>query len=279
MKPAIKEKFKGYELVDAYPEDGWLKGYFYAVEEDIASSGLKLQKAYQDLGSIRHRDYILHLLGIKNGERVLDVGCSIGALMVYCGLLGAEVYGVDISGSSIEKANLYLKKYQLGGKAVVCDARKLNFADNYFDKVVSSDFFEHMTAQDNLQVLKEIRRVLKPGGLCVIRTPNLTYLKYAKLFKMLKRLFTFKNPFAIVIPQTQGEGRQHIGLLTKKQLLKIIQRAGFLNFRFYSDRNSRIEKINYGLAQYLAENHFLSGMFSEDLIVALRKPIILSFFP
>ena len=279
MKQIKKEKFKGYELVDAYPEDGWLKGYFYAMDDDISSNAVKSGKAYQDLGAIRHRDFILHLLNIRKGERVLDVGCFTGALMVYCGMLGAEISGVDISREAVEKANGYLRKYGLNGKAIACDARKLDFPDNYFDKVVSSDFLEHLSFPDSVAVLKEIKRVLRPDGLAVIKTPNLSYLKASRLFKIFKRAVSFKNPFSVVIPHTKGDTYQHIGLLSKNDLLKIISQAGFLNFRFYSERNSRIGRISYSLTEYLAKSYFLNGMASEDLIVVLRKPIILSLFP
>ena len=55
-------KFKGYDMVDVYPEDGWLRGYFYAMEEDIRNHETKQTKAYRDTGAIRHKDFVLHLL-------------------------------------------------------------------------------------------------------------------------------------------------------------------------------------------------------------------------
>lgn len=63
--------------------------------------------------------------------------------MVYCGLLGAEVHGQDLSASAVEKANSYIKSFGIKGKAIVGNAKILGFPDNYFDKAVSGDFFEH----------------------------------------------------------------------------------------------------------------------------------------
>jgi ubiquinone/menaquinone biosynthesis C-methylase UbiE len=205
-------KFKGYDIVDNYPEDGWLKGYFYALDEDIRNHETKQTMAYRDLGAIKHKDYVLHLLDLKKEEKILDVGCEVGAMMVYAGLMGAEVYGLDICPESVEKANKYLSKYSLKGKAVVGDARKINFPDNYFDKAISSDFLEHMSAKDNIQVLREMRRVVKPGGVIVIKTPNLIYLKFSRAYKMLIRLLRLKNPFSVVIPHTTGDNHQHRGM-------------------------------------------------------------------
>ncbi|MFH1202753.1 MAG: class I SAM-dependent methyltransferase [Candidatus Omnitrophota bacterium] len=272
-------KFKGYEILSSYPEDGWLKGYFYARNDDIKGGEDNLKGAYRDMGYIRHKDYILHLLNVKKDEKILDVGCADGPMMTYCGLLGAEVYGVDISSEYIEKVNIYLKKYSLKGQAIEGDARKLRFADNFFDKVISSDFFEHMCEEDNISVLKEMKRVLKPGGIIVIKTPNLKYLRFSKLFKMIMRVIKLKNPFDVLIPHTTGNNPQHIGLLTKIKMVKIIKAAGFLNFRFYYDANSKIERFNYSLSELLSENAYLRDIFAEDLIVLIRKPVILSFFP
>jgi hypothetical protein len=80
------KKFKGYDVINKYPEDGWLKGYFYVAEEDHLDGNDYRGEAYQDLSYIRHKDYILQLLDINDGERILDIGCADGAMMVYCGL-------------------------------------------------------------------------------------------------------------------------------------------------------------------------------------------------
>lgn len=273
------KKFKGYDVVDKYPEDGWLKGFFYAVEEDVKYADMQRGKAYRDIGALKHKDKLLHLLDINKGEKILDVGCEVGAMMVYTGLMGAEVSGVDIDPDSVKKANLYLEKYGIKGRAIAGDARNLEFPDNSFDKVVSSDFLEHMKSEDNIRVLEEIRRVVKPGGIIVIKTPNLAYLKCSRRFKMLKRLLKFKNPFSVVIPHTEGHGHQHIGLLTKSRLIKILKAAGFLNFCFHYDINSKIERVNYPLAEFLSWNPLLRNIFTDELIVLVRKPVILTFFP
>lgn len=271
------EKFKGYEVVDEYPKDGWLRGFFYVRNEDIKGHTDKSCKAYQDLAYIKHKDYVLHLLDIKKGERVLDVGCSDGALMVYCGLLGAEAYGIDIHSESIHKANKYINKYGINGKALLCDARRIIFKDNYFDKVVSSDFFEHISDKDSGLILKEIKRVLKPGGIAVIKTPNLIYLKFSRLIKQMIQLLNLRNPFDIVIPHTIGDNPDHIGLKTSQGLVKIIKSAGFYNFKFYYGINSKIERISYALGDVLSQAYILRDIYTEELIAVVYKPIILSF--
>lgn len=273
------EKFKGYDVLDGYPEDGWLKGYFYARRNDIKGTSDNVSKAYRDLGYLKHKDYILHLLNIKEGEKLLDVGCADGAMMVYCGLQGAEVHGADLSPEFIEKANSYLKRFGIKGSAKLCDVRKTGFPDNHFDKVISGDFFEHLSVEDNILALKEIRRVLKPGGILVIKTPNLTYLKFSRFFKQIVQILRFKNPAAVVIPHTTGDNPQHIGLATKKDMIRVIRAAGFMNFEVHYDVNSKLERRSYALAEFLAETPLLRDIFTEELIAVVYKPVILSLFP
>lgn len=275
-----RKKFKGYDVVDSYPKDGWLKGYFFVAHEDTKGSEKHDGKTcYRDIESMRHKDYVLHLLNVKPGEKILDVGCGEGPLMVYCGLLGAEAYGQDLSAPAVEKANSYIKSFGIKGKAIVGNAKSLEFPDNYFDKAISGDFFEHVNNKDSIEILKEIKRVLKPNGFLVIRTPNLTYLKFSRYFKMLKRLIKIKNPFDVVITHTTGYSPQHIGLKTKNEMAKIIRSSGFLNFKFYHDINAKLNRISNGIGAVFSELPVLRDIFSEDLIVLIYKPIILSFFP
>jgi 2-polyprenyl-3-methyl-5-hydroxy-6-metoxy-1,4-benzoquinol methylase len=273
------KKFKGYDVIDAYPEDGWLKGYFYARRNDIKGTSDNVSESYRDLGYLKHKDYILHLLDIKQGERVLDVGCADGAMMVYCGLQGAEVYGVDLSPEFIDKANQYLKRFSIKGAAKLCDVRKTEFPDGYFDKVISGDFFEHLSLEDNISALKEIKRVLKPGGVFVIKTPNLTYLRFSRFFKQIIQIIRLKNPLDVIIPHTQGDSPQHIGLTTKGRMARVIRAAGFMNFKFHYDANSKLERRSHAWAELFAEVPLLRDIFTEELIVVVYKPVILSLFP
>ena len=139
--------------------------------------------------------------------------------------------------------------------------------------------FEHLGYEDNILVLEEIKRVLKPDGVTIIKTPNLTYLRFSRFYKMIKRIIKLKNPFDVVIPHTRGENSQHIGLITKSKMVRLIKSVGIMNFKFHYGLNSKIERFNYSLAELVAEAPFLRNIFSEDIIVVIHKPIILSFFP
>jgi ubiquinone/menaquinone biosynthesis C-methylase UbiE len=102
--------------------------------------------------------------------RVLDIACGIG----YGSKILAQedkvkqVIGVDVSSEAIHAA-----KQKFGGNKLsfqLASGERLPFQDNCFDSVVSLETIEHMAKP--VCFLAELRRVLRPGGVIVISTPN-----------------------------------------------------------------------------------------------------------
>lgn len=175
------------KVVDEYPPDGWLRGYFVLNDDDKIRGQHGATSAWKNSDFLRIKDLALHLLSPHPGMRILDVGCADGAMMVYCGLQGATVHGVDLGADAVCKANENLSKFGLSGEAQCRDAADTGFPDGYFDAVISSDFFEHIDDDAKVAVLREMRRVLKPGCRAVIKTPNLHYLSLSVLQKSTGR--------------------------------------------------------------------------------------------
>lgn len=119
----------------------------------------------------RERFFLQNIKGKNN--LVLDLACGAGR--DYFKQFG-EVVGIDLSFAPLRQAQ---ERYDLVVQTG-CDA--LPFADNTFDYVVSSDFFGHVRPEDKDKILKEILRVLKPGGktLHIIETDSENFwLKFA----------------------------------------------------------------------------------------------------
>ena len=98
-------------------------------------------------------------------QRALDLGCGTGEMMKM--LLQSddqrELYGIDLSEKMLSVA-----EGKLSGKVqlVLGDSEHLPFADNFFDVVYCNDSFHHYPAPEN--VIREVQRVLKPGGTFLI---------------------------------------------------------------------------------------------------------------
>lgn len=97
---------------------------------------------------------------------ILDVGCGTATLTIALKTLcpSAEVFGLDGDRKILVRAR---RKAEKAGVEIAFDeglSYELPYDDEFFDKVVSSLFFHHLTPENKLRTLTEIYRVLKPGG-------------------------------------------------------------------------------------------------------------------
>jgi len=124
------------------------------------------------------RDRGLRELAVRDGERVLEIGCGTGAALVelasMVGPAGLAV-GVDLSTGMCRQAELQIADCGLRievplNASVICgDATRLPLGRGYFDAVFMSFALELFDEGDMRSVLAECRRVLRPGGrLCVV---------------------------------------------------------------------------------------------------------------
>ncbi|WP_242441383.1 class I SAM-dependent methyltransferase [Stenotrophomonas maltophilia] len=105
------------------------------------------------------------------GKRVLDVACGEGYGSRILSNAASSVVGVDISAEAVAHAQ---GKYACGSlEFVEASAASLPFPDDSFDVVVSFETIEHHDQHE--EMLSEIRRVLRPGGLLVLSSPNKQY--------------------------------------------------------------------------------------------------------
>lgn len=260
-------------------EDYWLKGYFAVSVADVKSATKRVRKGRRkNVDFLRLRDVALHLLEPRKGRLILDIGCADGATMIYCGLQGASMKGIDLDAKRVERANVYMKKYGVDGEATVADATKLPFPDNHFDAAISSDFFEHVSDEQKTAILRETLRVLKPAGTLVTKTPNRNYLELSLLFKRARALLRFENPMKYVIPETPGtENPMHIGLTTRTELARCLRDAGFLNYAFFYAPLRRFGARPI-VEMLSTEIPGVRDHLCEDVFCRAYKPIVMSHF-
>ncbi len=102
--------------------------------------------------------YLKRYYNSKNNLKLLDVGCGTGATLNLLGKYG-KPYGIDISKDAIDYCKI--RGFTNVGKS---NALNIKFEDDTFDGVTSLGVFYHKSIKDDVKALKEMHRVLKPGG-------------------------------------------------------------------------------------------------------------------
>ena len=116
----------------------------------------------------RYRSRLLDLAEAKAGDKVLDIGCGPGRLVLAaCERVGqsGEALGIDPSAQMVALATRKAAKAGLSARFIHAAAEALPFDDGYFDAVTSSLVIHHIPGEDlKRKAFGEMRRVLKDVG-------------------------------------------------------------------------------------------------------------------
>jgi ubiquinone/menaquinone biosynthesis C-methylase UbiE len=118
------------------------------------------------MGAARAREELIKQASIQPNQRVLDLGCGTGTLVVLLKRKypAAETVGVDPDPKALQRAQ---KKIRRAGVAVQLDegfADALPYEAGTFDRVLSSFMLHHLEEHEREKTLREVLRVLKPVG-------------------------------------------------------------------------------------------------------------------
>ncbi len=107
------------------------------------------------------------LAHVREGERVLDVGCGEARFTVELARAGARAVGVDVAGEPLRRARARHPELDL---RVLDGESTWELEDASFDVVWAGEVIEHIA--DTAAWLSEVRRVLRPGGSLALSTPD-----------------------------------------------------------------------------------------------------------
>lgn len=154
-----------------YDED-----YFHCDFSCGVRKGTYLESEAMRVGE--YREILNEIRKLRPRGKLLEVGCAAGSFLKYAERSGYEVTGVDVSAWAAEQA-----REQFGLDVHVGRLVEIGLPGESFDVVFLGDLLEHEPLPN--EFMKEVLRLLRPGGLAAIKVPtyvNSTYYRTARLF-------------------------------------------------------------------------------------------------
>lgn len=182
---------------------------------------------------------LLVLEHVADGARLLDLGCGAGRTSVALAELGLEVVGVDLSEAMIETARDQAELAEVTVTFEVMDAARLSFPDAHFDAALFSyngiELIPGLAEKE--QVLRQVHRVLRPGGVFLFTTHSLFAVNRYAPYRLLGFLrFCGGRLFGLPVKEQElgerfiddeDEEVRYLQVLPPSRYLSLLERTGF----------------------------------------------------
>lgn len=215
----------------------------------------------------RRATILVRELNALPGMKVLDVGCGRG---FYETLLSIEYSKLHLCG--IDSNNIYLKQAQKrnqrlprGNKAQFLneDATRMKFKNGSFDRVICTEVLEHIRQDE--AVIKEIRRVLRKGGVALFTVPVASYpFFWDPANFILEKLLGVHLPSRIW--WLSGIWADHVRLYRQDVLLQKLKNNGLVPVKVWRATQHSFPFAHfllYGIGKNLVESGLVGGSFNR----------------
>jgi len=189
----------------------------------------------------------LQLARTKPGQRVLDIACGRGEVVLQAALRGAHALGIDYAQAAMSIARNSLDGHDASRNCALArmDATNLALKPHTFDIALMLDFVEHVYQHQLEAAFAQIRQALEPGGRLIIHTsPNRVFEEtvYPRYVRNVHRIVLnsarrvglkgrFFNPLILptdpVPPHSEYERELHVNPQSARSLQDALQRQGF----------------------------------------------------
>jgi SAM-dependent methyltransferase/uncharacterized protein YbaR (Trm112 family) len=146
------------------------------------------------------------------GKLFLEIGCNWGRWCIAAARAGYRPIGIDPSLKGIRAARRVAEQLGVDASYLVADGRYLPFPDSVIDEAFSYSVLQHLSKDHVRLILKEIHRVLKPGGETLIQLPNAMGARC--LYHQARRGFREARDFEVrywTIPELKSTFSERIG--------------------------------------------------------------------
>jgi ubiquinone/menaquinone biosynthesis C-methylase UbiE len=205
---------------------------------------------------------------LRDAPKVLDVGAGHGMLVSLLAELGHECHALDVR----NQPSAYPDVYRKGVTFHLCNVEvdPIPYPDASFDAVVCCQVLEHFT-HSHLPAVREMRRVLKPGGVLEVDVPNVAcFRNRSRLLRGKHITYDYEEHYLRAEPVLH-KGRsfyplRHNREFTKAEIEILFRAAGFQEIEVHFLRSRRYREGVEGVKAI--------GTALKDLIPSLRKSLI-----
>lgn len=141
-------------------KEEWKKAYSKISKEQTLDINIKSPENFIDDIKMNYlRKYL------PSSGTIVEIGAGSGRLLTRMGLENKNltIIGIDFESAYMIRNNIL--KYDLNGNSIQADAYKIPLKSNSVDAVISGGFLEHFNNKELEYIIKEMKRILKPGGL------------------------------------------------------------------------------------------------------------------
>lgn len=179
-------------------------------------------------------------------KKVLEIGVGCGSIAKLLAESSNDYTGIDITEYGVKATSERLACYKLNGQIVQMDAEKMSFENSTFDFIWSWGVVHHSSNTNT--ILKEMHRVLKPGGSAVTmvyhRSPWNTYVRGALYYGIIKRQFLKTRSINTIIQNaTDGALARYY---TVCEWNKMIENYFHVNYSKVYGSKSQLIPLPYG---------------------------------
>lgn len=142
------------------------------------------------------KERLVELVALRSGEQLLDLGCGTGTFMLALAGRGpdAELTGVDADRAILALAAAKTQAAGVTARLIPGRSEALALADASFDVAVSSLFFHHLQPDEKRQTVRELYRVLRPGGRLIVADFGRASARWRRtLFSLVQLLDGYPN--------------------------------------------------------------------------------------
>jgi 2-polyprenyl-3-methyl-5-hydroxy-6-metoxy-1,4-benzoquinol methylase len=217
----------GLARLEPLPSDDELSRFY--PDAYYGDPGVKFQSTIEWLVravGARHIRFLAR--GVPPGGRILDVGCGRGVLLAELANRGFEVHGVERTAAAALGAD---PRAQI---RIASDLAAANYPAEFFDAVMIWHVLEHL--REPVATIREIHRVLRPGGKLVVAVPN---------FSSLQARWAGPAWFHLDLPR-------HLFHFPLRALRRLLEQSGFV---FVSEHHFSLRQNPFGWIQSSLNRH------------------------